>query len=135
VAETWYLGAHTGFLWDGEFIFGAMSYGYKTHYHFLETPINKANGAITGYFDSHLFKYNPDLKTECFYNSKLSKKDINTSYKKHTGDEFINVDTKISSFKYAYKAFKGTKVIAKHVAPFPLLCNIKAPRMCSLKSA
>lgn len=109
---------------DGNYIFGAFTYGFKTRYQQIII------GAEDTYqTDSHLFKYNPSSESKCFYQSTLSS--VPTT--KYTG-------TQVSDIQYDRYLFKKINSLSAYfaedgyAASFDLKKTIKTPRMCAQES-
>jgi hypothetical protein len=61
------------FVMGNQYVFGGQSWGYKTMYQ------NITYDPEAPFYDSYLFKYNPNDGVECFYSGELSASKIKSS--------------------------------------------------------
>jgi len=64
-----------------------------------------SDGMLLGYFNAHLFKYNPDSTVQCLYNYKLSNGEVSSAYVKYNGKDMTVYND--NEFRYAYNAFEA----------------------------
>lgn len=65
---------HVGISIDNEIIFGAQSLGYRTKYQ------NMIEDYDTGFYDAHLYKFNPDSRSDCLYSIEVKSRDLKLPY-------------------------------------------------------
>lgn len=94
------LAQNSFFTINGNYLFGAFTYGFKTRYQ--EVIIGAEDRYQT---DAHLFNYNPGSESRCFYESALSS--VPTT--KYTG-------TQVSDIQYDRKLFKKTNSLSAYFA-------------------
>lgn len=77
------------FVLNNKYVFGGMSYGFKTIYQNVTYDIDAP------FTDSYLFNYDPNDGVECFYSAELSRSSLMSSdvFQQFKGEEVQNKTT------------------------------------------
>ena len=71
------VGTDSFFIHEEEYVFGGQSWGYKTKLQ------NVTYNLVTPTLDSHLFKFNPDDKANCFFKNEIDSSDIDSKFTRY----------------------------------------------------
>jgi hypothetical protein len=114
------VGTHSFFIHDGYYVFGGQSWGYKTYFQ------NVTYNLVSPTLDSHLFKFKPDGKANCFYQNDLAASKISGLFTRYDKNDvfYKNVSN------YMKNIFNLNAYTSKYSGGFSLSDTVKYPKMC-----
>ena len=112
---------------EGNFIFGAQSWGFKTKYQ------NQTYDLVSPTLDTHVFKYSPEGDNDCFFRSSFSGSEMKAARTaSYSNAEIAERDSDRWLFKKINNLFLGYS--SRYSGSFDLGDTLKYPKMCATSS-
>lgn len=73
-----YIGGNSMFVYDKYIYFGSYSWGFKTKLN------NQTYDIVTPTYDSHLMRFDPDSKVQCFYKEEIKGTSLTKLYSRYS---------------------------------------------------
>jgi len=117
-----YVGGHSMFVQDDYIFFGSYSWGFKTKVQ------NVTYDIVTPTYDSHLIRFDPSSKVQCFYKDETDGSSLTALTTRYTDSQIVERNNdrylfkKLSNLYFAYSS--------KYSGSFDLSDTLKYPKMC-----